>query len=258
MKKLNIQTFLKSVKTQQACYFFFDYDGTLSSFKKNRDEAFPYPGICERLALLLKQPKVRVIIISGRSLFDLKKMLFSLKPLPELFGSHGLEHRTTRGKYTKLLISKKSRYGIEKVKKLCIENFSEDICEIKPFAVAVHFRGRSVAVRRKIEAFFKNKLYPLCEKYSLRFSPFDGGIEIKPQAANKGIAVQNIIKKLPKNIPIAYFGDDLTDEDAFKALGNRGLKVLVRKKARKSLADVRIKTIDELLVFLDQCIIDFN
>jgi len=53
---------------------------------------------------------------------------------------------------------------------------------------------------------------------------------------------------------VAYLGDDLTDEDAYKALGNKGLKVLVGAKSRKSLADIQINPPVELLAFLDKWI----
>jgi len=48
----------------------------------------------------------------------------------------------------------------------------------------------------------------------------------------------------------AYLGDDLTDEDAFKQLGQRGLKVLVRKVLRDTLADIWLEPPDELIWFL--------
>jgi len=53
---------------------------------------------------------------------------------------------------------------------------------------------------------------------------------------------------------MAYLGDDITDEDAFQALGNRGLKVLVRQEPRQTLADIQIKPPDDLFKFLDKWI----
>ena len=48
----------------------------------------------------------------------------------------------------------------------------------------------------------------------------------------------------------AYLGDDLTDEDAFKAIKGKGIGVLVREEPRKTAADIWIKPPDELLSFL--------
>jgi len=51
---------------------------------------------------------------------------------------------------------------------------------------------------------------------------------------------------------VAYLGDDLTDEDAFRALAGRGLRALVRAELRPSEADVWIRPPGELLAFLDR------
>ena len=48
----------------------------------------------------------------------------------------------------------------------------------------------------------------------------------------------------------SYLGDDLTDEDAFRALKGRGLSVLVRNELRETLADIWLKPPGELIDFL--------
>jgi trehalose-phosphatase len=71
---------------------------------------------------------------------------------------------------------------------------------------------------------------------------------------NKGVAINKILNEGNSDIPIAYLGDDLTDEDAFRAIGNNGLRVLVRKQTRTTLADIQIIPPGELLKFLDMWI----
>jgi trehalose-6-phosphatase len=69
--------------------------------------------------------------------------------------------------------------------------------------------------------------------------------------------VRAILKELPPKTPVAYLGDDLTDEDAFLALGNAGLTVLVRPELRPTAAELWIKPPQELTLFfetwLDAC-----
>jgi len=61
-----------------------------------------------------------------------------------------------------------------------------------------------------------------------------------------------ILKGVEGKAPVAYLGDDFTDEDAFEELGAHGLKVLVRAEPRETKADVRLEPPEELLSFLDR------
>ena len=79
---------------------------------------------------------------------------------------------------------------------------------------------------------------------------FDGGIEFRAQGTTKGSAVRTILSEVGEHTPVAYLGDDSTDEDAFRALGDRGLGVLVRREPRATAADLRISPPEELLDFL--------
>ena len=49
---------------------------------------------------------------------------------------------------------------------------------------------------------------------------------------------------------MAYLGDDLTDEDAFRAVATRGLGILVRQELRKTAAVAWLRPPEELLDFL--------
>jgi trehalose-6-phosphatase len=50
--------------------------------------------------------------------------------------------------------------------------------------------------------------------------------------------------------PIAYLGDDITDEKAFQAVNHRGLSVLVRPRWRRTLAQLWLKPPDAVLDLL--------
>jgi trehalose-phosphatase len=63
--------------------------------------------------------------------------------------------------------------------------------------------------------------------------------------------VAQILSQEPDDTPVAYLGDDLTDEDAFVAIGNRGYSILVLSEVRESSARFWLRPPDELLEFLD-------
>ena len=79
---------------------------------------------------------------------------------------------------------------------------------------------------------------------------FDGGVEIRVAGLDKGTAVRAIVNEVDSKVPIAYLGDDATDESAFKALGTRGLTILVRPEPRRTSARLWLKPPEDLLDFL--------
>ncbi|KAA3635105.1 MAG: hypothetical protein DWP97_05460, partial [Calditrichaeota bacterium] len=94
---------------------------------------------------------------------------------------------------------------------------------------------------------------PEIKSLGMEMHNFDGGIEFKLLSVNKGNAVKKILAENDvSNAAIAYLGDDLTDEDAFEALGDCGLKVYVNHNIRKTYADIRITPPEELYEFLDR------
>jgi trehalose-phosphatase len=88
----------------------------------------------------------------------------------------------------------------------------------------------------------------------LVIAEFDHGVELRLRSANKGDAVRRLLQELDPNIPIAYLGDDPTDEDAFRALNGRGLTVLVGPKHRFTSAQIWLRPPDELKAFLNDWI----
>jgi trehalose-6-phosphatase len=68
--------------------------------------------------------------------------------------------------------------------------------------------------------------------------------------------VAEILSQEPDDAPVAYLGDDLTDEDAFVALGTEGYSILVRSDVRTSFARYWLRPPEELLGFLDAWIVN--
>jgi trehalose 6-phosphate phosphatase len=81
---------------------------------------------------------------------------------------------------------------------------------------------------------------------------FDGGVEMRMPDLDKGDAVRTMLKETAPNVPVTYLGDDITDERAFRALGSRGLGILVRPSFRRSAAQAWLKPPEELHDFLSR------
>jgi trehalose-phosphatase len=245
--RLDLDEFFEGLARPNRSLLFLDYDGTLAPFRDARDQAFPYPGVVPRLERLMEQPTTRVALISGRWSRDLRPLLGMENP-PEIWGCHGLEKPD--GTLRKL--GAETEMSLEEARKWAARAGLADQSEPKPASLAFHWRGIKDDEATRIKDAVTAR-WPLNQQRDgLILKEFDGGLELRPVGLGKDGAVKAILEEIDISTPVAYLGDDLTDEDAFKALGDRGLKVLVRSEPRETLADLRIEPPDELLEFLDR------
>jgi trehalose-phosphatase len=227
-----------------------DYDGTLAPFQINREEAVPYDGVREILDKILAETNTRVIIVSGRMIDDLLPLL-GLNSIPEIWGSHGFERLLPDGSIEKKLLSDTCSNGLETAYSWLIKEGHEAHCEKKPSSVAFHFRGLQEEIQKELTQKVKFAWEPIAHDGNLEIHSFDGGLELRVPDVNKGEVVIRILTESDDQAILAYLGDDLTDEDAFKALKGKGLSFLVRKEFRETLADCWLVPPNGLLDFLN-------
>ena len=226
-----------------------DYDGTLAPFHRERDKAILYAGVGEILEQIMKSSSCRIAMISGRAIADLIPLLGFTK-LPEIWGSHGWERRNRDGSYSILPASESHLKGLAEadslIDKMSFGNYREE----KPRSIALHWRGKSKEEIETIRKFARIELKPIATNYGLNLVYFDGGIELRVPGRNKGDVVRVIIEESPPDSFFAYLGDDLSDEDAFEAIADHGIGVLVRPEKRATKAKLHLSPPKELLDFL--------
>lgn len=123
--------------------------------------------------------------------------------------------------------------------------------ERKPGCAALHFRGLDPEARARLESSGERLFNRMTEdEPRLSVHPFDGGIELRENGCNKGDAVATILDEYHVTPPAAFLGDDLTDEDGFGAIKGRGVGVLVRRRLRRTKADIWLVPPEELRWFL--------
>ncbi|RMF92919.1 MAG: trehalose-phosphatase, partial [Nitrospinota bacterium] len=216
-----------------------DYDGTLAPFQVERDTAIPYPGVRERLQAILAGKHTRLVVISGRQIADLIPLL-GMDPLPELWGSHGWERLLPDQTYQGPCLETPHRCGLARARTWGEEQGWQDRYESKPASLALHWRGLPEEEITRLRQTVLEAWTPIARESGLVIHEFDGGVELRVPGQTKGDAVQTILAEMDTDAVVAYLGDDLTDEDAFQALGNHGLSVLVRPVFRPTAADVWI------------------
>lgn len=227
-----------------------DYDGTLAPFREERLEAFPYPGVTQALKEIVDAGASRISIISGRECGEVLGLLGLDRPV-ECWGSHGLERRLPDGS-TEMASQVKEMAPLLALAEERVLNLDlGKRLERKPGCLAVHVRGVEEKEASTILDRVRGKWAELAGKEGLLIKRFNGGLEIRVPGPDKGYAVRTVLKETGSDkIAVAYLGDDLTDEDAFRALGENGLSVLVRPEPRETLAQAYIRPPGELLEFL--------
>lgn len=248
--QITYSSFLERVQNASSRVLLLDYDGTLAPFSTDRNRAFPYPEVPPLIEQIMGR-ETRVVLISGRPARDLV-MLSGLYPHPEIWGSHGLERLMPDGTYSVQKLPSEQETGLLDIADRLRKDGLEANLELKPGGVAVHWRGLAP---KEIESLRQRLLRHWNGQNGsslLELVEFDGGLEVRVPGVNKGNAVNSILGESHPDAVIAYLGDDMTDEDAFRALKDRGLAVLVRPESRPSAADLWLKPPQELVDFLQR------
>jgi trehalose 6-phosphate phosphatase len=254
--KLNVKEFFDRLPQAREKALFLDYDGTLAPFKTNPGEALPYPGVRELISRIMERSDTRLVIVTGRWTRDLIPLL-GLRNLPEIWGSHGLERLRMDGSYEISPMDEKAVQGLATADEWMEQKDLLHRCEKKPGCLALHWRGLPEGSVLELKNAVLARWRHLAEASRLDLIEFDGGIELRVPARNKGDAVKKVLDEIPQGgLSAAYLGDDTTDEDAFCAMKGKGIGVLVRKEFRPTSADLWIRPPRELLEFLSRWLAD--
>ena len=229
-----------------------DYDGTLAPFRADPAQAFPYPGVIEILDAIMAHGSTRMAVISGRPARELTPLL-GTRAQPELWGSHGWERIFADGRYQLDPIPADAQAALQSASVQAEQTRAWGArLERKPSALALHWRGLREDEAHRIRAWAQSEWKALCATAPLSVLDFEAGIELRVHGRTKAHAVATLLQECNPDIPAAYLGDDVTDEDAFVALAGRGLGVLVRPQKRETAAQAWLQPPEELLAFLQR------
>lgn len=246
---IDCSKFFRRVGETPSRALLLDYDGTIAPFTADRSRALPYPTVVELLDQIMTCGQTRLAMITGRPAKELK-LLMNGGPCPEIFGTHGLERLKPDGSYELAGGTDGQRMELAEAEAWLHTQGLAELAEVKPWAIAVHWRGLDPDVVNEVRTAAYRVWSPIAHRAGFFLAEFDGGIELRLGTRNKGDAVRTILQELGEPSIAVYLGDDDTDEDAFGALREHDLGVLVREEYRETAADCWIRSPDELLQFL--------
>jgi trehalose-phosphatase len=246
---IEVEQFMRAVAESPVSALLLDYDGTLAPFCLNRQQAIPYPGITELLQEIIANGRTRVVIITGRNAHEVVPLLAIHSDL-EIWGCHGLERLRPDGNCETPRVDESVMRALAEAERWLRNQGLHHRAEFKTAAVAVHWRGLDEATAAETRAQVLLGWLPIAQSTPMELLQFDGGIEMRMPGRDKGDAVRTILGEIGPEVPVAYLGDDITDERAFIALGTLGLSVLVRPGWRETAAALWIRPPEGLQEFL--------
>jgi trehalose 6-phosphate phosphatase len=222
-----------------------DFDGTLASFDVDPSAPQLSPETRRVLETLAEGPDVTVGLVSGRRVDDLKHRT-QLPPDVYLAGLHGLEirHGDVAWHHPDLIESGELTDQVVDAVTAAVGNVPGVTIEHKGVSFTIHVRAVSAGlgpdvIRRALDA-----AEPWISSGVLKSLEASEAIELLPNIPwTKGDAVRWIVEDIETRARqqtwCIFFGDDVTDEDAFRAV-RHGLTVVVGQ--RPSLAQLRLNS----------------
>lgn len=234
---------------------FLDYDGTLTPIVAQPEDAVlsdEMRGVLRDLAALCT-----VAIVSGRDRKDVQPLV-GLDGLVYA-GSHGFDIEGPDGLRLEYEGGRASLPDLEKAErevKVRLDRVPGARVERKRFAIANHYRNVADADVQRVEQAVRD-VAALHE--GLRLSGGKKVLELRPDIDwDKGRAVLWLLEALHFEgdavLPF-YLGDDVTDEDAFRVLADRGVAVIVGSPAYKTKATYGLRDTSEVREFLQALIL---
>jgi trehalose 6-phosphate phosphatase len=216
-----------------------DFDGTLAPIVSNPVDARPLPHAADALLALAGLPSTFVALVSGRALSTLRE-LSSMSPPVHLIGSHGAEFDTGFA---------------QPIDRELLERITADLTAIassrpgvtvesKPASVALHVRNASAADG----ADALDAARAAAPDWDAELTEGKAVLEFAVISTDKGEAI-DIIRDRDDATAVVYFGDDVTDEKAFRRM--RDGDVAVKVGPGDTLAGYRVESPEDVATALE-------
>jgi trehalose-phosphatase len=206
-----------------------DFDGTLAPIVPHPEDAAILAAARNAIGALAARGDTRVAIVSGRALADVRARV----GIPSIYyaGNHGLEIEGP-GLRRVLEEAERARPALAECARRVAaleREYAGVFLEDKRLSLSLHYRNLPDP---SDETGVVRRVHELCAGIEgVRLTDGKKIVEVRPDVDwDKGRATVFLLDSLLRDAPAApvtFIGDDRTDEDAFRALGDRGEGVLV-------------------------------
>jgi trehalose-phosphatase len=242
---------IRQTAAGKSLVIFLDYDGTLTPIVSSPEKAVLAQEMRNRIERLSK--RYMVAVISGRGLRDVQQHV----GVEGIYyaGSHGFEIAGPRGEQEEYEPGKEFLPVLDDVEKEIraeLEGIEGVFIERKKFSLAIHFRQTR---QDDLEAVKSAADRAAKQHAGLRLSSGKKIYELQPKIDwHKGKALHRVLELAGLDntdvVPV-YIGDDVTDEDAFRAIRSGGVSIVVGNEPRPTQARYALRNTDEVGRFLE-------
>lgn len=249
MKHLFSTDFQEKLNKAKRVLLFLDYDGTLSPLIKDPNKAHMPATIKNRLRELSRKKNIKLAVISGRALSDVRKRV-GLKGIAYA-GNHGFEVFIAGKNYFTRPLPKGSLSVLRKVKRLLrrgLAGVEGIVFEDKGPFFAIHYRKADTSQISLVKAVFAEVTRPLIKQKKIIATRGKKFLEARPNInCTKADAFRLFEKKFKKTKSdiTVFAGDDITDEDIFRVMRSPDIGVRIGRK-KTSHAAYFLKNIREV------------
>jgi trehalose 6-phosphate synthase/phosphatase len=227
-----------------------DYDGSLVGLRPSPAEASPDAEIIKILADLARLPGVDVHVVSGRRRSDLELWLGNL-PIG-LHAEHGLWSRDhPNGRWHRRDVRASWMEEVRTVMLDITQAVPGSALEEKDASVAWHYRKASGRRGSRAALELSRRLSEMLAGTSATVLRGHKVVEVKDAGISKGL-VASLLANRPDRPRLLIIGDDVTDEDMFRAAPSSAVTVKVGRG--RTTASMRLLGPDQVRVVLRELI----
>src|ERR1700676_4491273 len=197
---------------------FLDVDGTLLELTDTPSQTAAGPEIKSLLREVWERLGGAVALVSRRTIATLDQLFAPLK-LPSA-GLHGVERRKAGGAIQGASFVDSQLDGARAAIKALVDAHPGTLFEDKDRTLALHFR-----MAPQLADIMQRAIIDIAKPLGTNYHIQSGKMlfEIKPRGFNKATAIKAFMHESPfSGRKPVFIGDDLTDQDAFKAVENQG------------------------------------
>jgi alpha,alpha-trehalose-phosphate synthase [UDP-forming]/trehalose-phosphatase len=225
-----------------------DLDGTLIPFASKPRNVVVDPDTHQLLSALSGAPRTRIAIVSGRPRRDIEAF-FAHRTDLWLAAEHGVWTRGDGAWAACELGTVPS--DLERLFDAVGREHPGAFVEGKTWSVCLHYREVPRRDREGLIVAATDVAGQWIAKHS-EFEILEGDcvIEVRHRGAHKGRAIEWLRAHAPEGARILALGDDVTDEDAFEALGPDDVAIAVGRAERPTRAEARLAGTEHVQSFL--------